>query len=616
MGSKEVSNFVPEVNTATPKDLVGPSHASEATQVEDQEVEMGNIPQSYAVPTTPHIRIHKDHPIEHAIGEVQSSVQIRRMTTSYSEQGFLSSNNMKGTDSSDLHKCPFLLFPLSRRTKKSSISLLLYPAWVEAMQEELLQFKLQKVWILVDLPKGHKAIGPTEKKAIFFIQDNMSNEILRKYNYIDVKSASTPIDLENLWFNIGDALMLYEHLYRSMIGSLMYLIASRPDIMFAVCACARFQVSPKTSHLLAVKRIFRYLKGKPSLGLWYSKDSPLELVAYTDSDYAGSYSDRKLTIGVFTMSYRHQELTSPEQTATGKDFSNPLIVDSLLKTITDEASTDTDGEVTITAIIDGQSKTITEASLRRHLKLEDHDDMQKKQLKTHSITYPVPSLNNKVFSNMRRLTKGYIGVEIRLFPTMLTLPTPSSSPTRITSSPSLSSAPSTEPTFEPQPSPDAESMFPTPMKSPLSCCLLHMACDEVSVTKQTYSALSTKLILRIKSWSLKSRWESNTAGRVVYGRRSKKARKDKGKAIMTEPKPRIKKASSNRRDEEIARQLLALDEERVTTETKTTKDIDWNDPSVQRYWDMKNKPIVRSSSKEEQDCQHGRIKVNYEEERL
>ncbi|GJT47839.1 hypothetical protein Tco_0973996 [Tanacetum coccineum] len=83
-------------------------------------------------------------------------------------------------------------------------------------------------------------------------------------------------------------------------------------------------------------------------------------------------------------------------------------------------------------------------------------DMQKKQLKTHSSTYLVPSLNNKVFSNMRRLTKGYTGVEIRLFPTMLTLPTHSSSPSRIISSPSLSSAPSTEPTFEPQPSPDAE----------------------------------------------------------------------------------------------------------------------------------------------------------------
>ncbi|GKE27852.1 hypothetical protein Tco_1443236 [Tanacetum coccineum] len=71
----------------------------------------------------------------------------------------------------------------------------------------------------------------------------------------------------------------------------MYLIASRPDIMFAVCACAMFQVSPKTSHLLAVKRIFRYLKGKPSLGLWYSKESLLKIVAYTDSDYADTMAD-------------------------------------------------------------------------------------------------------------------------------------------------------------------------------------------------------------------------------------------------------------------------------------------------------------------------------------
>ncbi|GKA20512.1 hypothetical protein Tco_0700501 [Tanacetum coccineum] len=82
-----------------------------------------------------------------------------------------------------------------------------------------------------------------------------------------------------------------------MIGSLMYLTTSRPDIMFAVCACARFQVTPKTSHLLAVKRIFRYLKGKPTLGLWYSRDSPFELVAYTDSDYAGATQDRKSTTG-------------------------------------------------------------------------------------------------------------------------------------------------------------------------------------------------------------------------------------------------------------------------------------------------------------------------------
>ncbi|GJZ24209.1 putative ribonuclease H-like domain-containing protein [Tanacetum coccineum] len=461
-GSREVSTAVPEVNTATPEDLVGPSHASEDTQVEDQEIELGNIPQSYAVPTTPHTRIHKDHPIEHCY--------IRRQT------------------SQDLIHVFFACF-LSQEEPKRVSKALSDPAWVEAMQEELLQFKLQKVWILVDLPKGHRAIGTKwvyinkkdergivirnkvrlvaqgytqeesidydevfapvarikairifldyasymgfmvyqmdvksaflygqieeevyvcqppgfedpdhpnkvykvvkalyglhqaprawydtlanyllcngfergkidqtlfikrhkghillvqiyvddiifgstkkelcdefeklmkdkfqmssmgeltfflglqvqqKKKGIFISQDKYVHEILRKFNYSDVKSASTPTDLEKPLVQDGDADDVDEHLYRSMIGSLMYLTASRPDIMFAVCACARFQVSPKSSHLLAVKRIFRYLKGKPSLGLWYSKDSPLELVAYTDSDYAGATQDRKSTTG-------------------------------------------------------------------------------------------------------------------------------------------------------------------------------------------------------------------------------------------------------------------------------------------------------------------------------
>ncbi|GKG34008.1 hypothetical protein Tco_0434167, partial [Tanacetum coccineum] len=88
------------------------------------------------------------------------------------------------------------------------------------------------------------------------------------------------------------------HLYRSMIGSLMYLTSfSRPDIMFVVCACVRFQVTPKVSHLHVVKKIFRYLKGQPKLGLWYPKDSPFDLEAYNDSDYAGTSLDRKSTTG-------------------------------------------------------------------------------------------------------------------------------------------------------------------------------------------------------------------------------------------------------------------------------------------------------------------------------
>ncbi|GJY75618.1 hypothetical protein Tco_0480734 [Tanacetum coccineum] len=77
----------------------------------------------------------------------------------------------------------------------------------------------------------------------------------------------------------------------------MYLTTFRPDIMFVVCACTRFQVTPKVLHLHAVKRIFRYLKGQPKLGLWYPKDSPFDLEAYTDSDYAGASLDRKSTTG-------------------------------------------------------------------------------------------------------------------------------------------------------------------------------------------------------------------------------------------------------------------------------------------------------------------------------
>ncbi|GJR94489.1 hypothetical protein Tco_0266663 [Tanacetum coccineum] len=87
------------------------------------------------------------------------------------------------------------------------------------------------------------------------------------------------------------------HLYRSMIGLLMYLTASRSDIMFAVCACTRFQVTPKVSHLHAMKRIFKYLKGQPKLGLWYPRDSPFNLEAFSDSNYAGASLDRKSTTG-------------------------------------------------------------------------------------------------------------------------------------------------------------------------------------------------------------------------------------------------------------------------------------------------------------------------------
>nr|GFA85734.1 hypothetical protein [Tanacetum cinerariifolium] len=103
------------------------------------------------------------------------------------------------------------------------------------------------------------------------------------------KISNTPIDKENPWGKDGPGKDMELYLYRSMIGSLMYLTASRLDIMFVVCACARHQVTPKECHLYAVKRNFRYLKGHPKLGLWYPKESPFDLVAYSDSDYGGAW---------------------------------------------------------------------------------------------------------------------------------------------------------------------------------------------------------------------------------------------------------------------------------------------------------------------------------------
>ncbi|GKD64531.1 putative ribonuclease H-like domain-containing protein [Tanacetum coccineum] len=136
-----------------------------------------------------------------------------------------------------------------------------------------------------------------KEDGIFISQDKYVTEILKKFGFTDVKTASTPMETQKPLLKDEDGEEVDVYMYRSMIGSLMYLTSSRPDIMFAVCAYARYQVNPKVSHLHAVKRIFRYLKGQPKLGLWYLKDSLFYLVAYTDSDYAVASLDMKSTTG-------------------------------------------------------------------------------------------------------------------------------------------------------------------------------------------------------------------------------------------------------------------------------------------------------------------------------
>nr|GFB51427.1 uncharacterized mitochondrial protein AtMg00810-like [Tanacetum cinerariifolium] len=159
------------------------------------------------------------------------------------------------------------------------------------MKDKLQMSSMDEVTLFLGLQVKQK------KDGIFISQDKYVAEILKEFSLTDEKSASTPIDTEKPLLKDPDGEDVDVHTYRSMIRSLMYLTSSRPDIMFAVCACARFQVTPKASHLHAVKRIFRYLKGKPHLGLWYPKDSLFDLVAYSDSIYAGASLDMKSTTG-------------------------------------------------------------------------------------------------------------------------------------------------------------------------------------------------------------------------------------------------------------------------------------------------------------------------------
>ncbi|KAC9209899.1 hypothetical protein E3N88_46193 [Mikania micrantha] len=111
----------------------------------------------------------------------------------------------------------------------------------------------------------------------------------------DTKPAGTPLAINHGITPDEKGELIDATLYRGMIGSLMYLTASRPDIMFATCLCARYQSKLRVSHLIAVKRILRYLKGTLELGLWYPNDDNFELTAYSDSDYGGCKRDFKST---------------------------------------------------------------------------------------------------------------------------------------------------------------------------------------------------------------------------------------------------------------------------------------------------------------------------------
>jgi hypothetical protein len=134
-------------------------------------------------------------------------------------------------------------------------------------------------------------------EGIFINQAKYIQDLLKKYKLAEVSPMRTPMATGLKLHKDLSGVSVECKLYRGMIGSLLYLTASRPDIMFATCICARYQSDPKESHMSAVKRILRYLKKSPSLGLWYPLNSGFDLLAYTDSDYGGCQVDRKSTSG-------------------------------------------------------------------------------------------------------------------------------------------------------------------------------------------------------------------------------------------------------------------------------------------------------------------------------
>ncbi|GJV66105.1 hypothetical protein Tco_1476933, partial [Tanacetum coccineum] len=263
-GSREVSTALPEVNTATPEDLVGPSPASEDSHVEDQEIELGNIPQSYEVPGTPHTRNHKDYPIEHVIGDVLSGFLwiYLKVIEQLVQSGYTETRKIKGGLSSETKQdlCKDIL--KSRALVYGEV----FSMWLEIeairgivcqplgkidqtySSETIRTYLLVQIYVDdISLDLQRRLCDEFEKLTKDKFQMSSMGELTfflgLQFNYSDVKSASTPTDLEKPFVQDGDADDVDEHLYRSMIRSLMYLTASRPDIMFAVCACARVLVA-------------------------------------------------------------------------------------------------------------------------------------------------------------------------------------------------------------------------------------------------------------------------------------------------------------------------------------------------------------------------------------
>jgi hypothetical protein len=136
------------------------------------------------------------------------------------------------------------------------------------------------------------------KQGTFVHQVKYTKDLMKKFNMTELKPVSTPMSSAASLGPDEDGEAVNQREYRSMIGSLLYLTVTQPDIQFVVGLCARFQASPRSSHRTTVQRIFRYLKHTPEFGIWYSASSSLDLVGFSDADFAGCGIDQKTLLGL------------------------------------------------------------------------------------------------------------------------------------------------------------------------------------------------------------------------------------------------------------------------------------------------------------------------------
>ncbi|GJX95299.1 putative ribonuclease H-like domain-containing protein [Tanacetum coccineum] len=299
--------------------------------------------------------------------------------------------------------------------------------------------------------------------GIFISQDKYVDEILKKFSFSTVKTASTPIETSKTLLKDAEAEDVDVHLYRSMIGSLMYLTASMPDITFAVCACARFQVTPKVSHLYAVKKIFRFLKGNPQQEVLWIQNQML--------DYGYNFMNTKIHIDnesticivknpMFHSKTKHIEIrhhfirdsNEKKLIQMTKIHTDHNVTDLLTKafdvgrfqyliaTANDEIQVSTVGLPyyckRIDFITDFKQLSLMEALkfvdshnmvayLEKSIENADFDeivDFLNANPIRYALTYATPSHTKKVFANMRRQGKDFSGTVTPLFATMLIQP--------------------------------------------------------------------------------------------------------------------------------------------------------------------------------------------------